>query len=101
MTNDLTRSDIVKLVASYSNNHHRGYDVTGAIIENENLSRLSLNGFNFTKAILRNTDFTDCKFVSAFGRAVFTEADIEGAKFNTEARKFLEGAINIDKAIFV
>lgn len=99
--NDLTRSDIVKLVASYSNNNARGFDLTGAIIENEDLSSLRLVGFNFNNAKLKNSNFIGCKFSSAFVPANFRGADIEGAQFNTEAREYLEGAINIEKAIFV
>lgn len=97
---DLTRRDIIKLIASYNNNHMRGFDLQGVRLDNEDLSNLNLSGFNFTNASLKNCNFTGANFRSMTSVA-FKNADVTGGIFNEAHRQYLNEAIGVDSVSFV
>ena len=100
LQSDLTRGELLLLIAAHSNNTFRNFNLHGARLHGD-YSNINFRNFNFTNTDLRGANFSGCAFGVGNSETVFAGANVSGAIFDDSARQLLQSAINVNEVQFV
>lgn len=81
---DLTRRDLLLLIAGTNKNHFSFFDLSGVRLSGD-FSNMNFRGFNFQKATLHDCDFRGCNFGIGHFSARFDECDVSRCWFDDDA----------------
>lgn len=100
LQSDITRGDLLLMIAAHSNNTFRNFNLHGARLHGD-YSNMNFRNFIFTNTDLRGANFSGCVFGVGHSETVFTGANVSGAIFDESARQLLQTAINVNEVQFI